>query len=74
MIAEGFWVHNKTMDLCIEVLEVNGLKLKVRWWNLGYVGDPWPIDGTEYIEILPDGLKNWSQLTHEQMVTPRGIR
>jgi hypothetical protein len=46
-----FYTHERFKDVFIEVLEVFSfgpeyVKLKVRWWNLGFTGHPWivPID------------------------------
>lgn len=41
----GFWTHEKFMDVAIEILKVQyqdekRAKLKIHWWNRGWVGEP----------------------------------
>lgn len=63
MMRSGrFYMHEKSMDVCVEVLEPTGNSMyKVVWWNLGYVGTPWPLD-TRYDEIyMHPGV--WKDIT-----------
>lgn len=72
----GFWMHENGMDCCIEVLRIQysdqkRVKVKARWWNLGYTGNPWLIDPKiETIELKRADLPKWHNITHK-MHTPR---
>lgn len=66
MMRCGFWMHVNSMDVCLEVCRVpyydaKRVKVKGRWWNLGYTGNPWMISGMklESLEIPTEQLKNW---------------
>jgi hypothetical protein len=42
----GLYKHKNSMDVFIKVLrttyrDLNKVKMKVEWWNLGYTGNPW---------------------------------
>lgn len=46
MKGKGFWVHENSMDMFVEVLAVydvhpDYIKTKFRCWNKGYTGQPW---------------------------------
>lgn len=69
------YMHRNAMDLCIQVLKIQyrdsrRIKLKVRWWNLGYTGNPWPLE-MERIEIKTSDWLNWRPLSFEDFNTPR---
>lgn len=67
-----FMMHRQAMDVCIEIVMKSAERTWVRYWNLGYSGKPWLIDGEQY--LLPTEILNsddWSILTPEQMTTPR---
>ncbi len=65
-----FYMHEKGMDVAIEVLrsyqiDQNRYSLKVRWINLGYAGTPWLAFGPERIEITnPDNWRDITSLMH----------
>lgn len=44
MTPGHFYMHRQSMDVCIEVIGPRIYGLLVKWWNLGYDGNPWPID------------------------------
>ena len=70
MYRRRFWMHENCLDVCIEVLKnwrfkPGVLTLKVRWWNLGYSGNPFMIPNesgmplVETIEIKVEDWKKW---------------
>ena len=76
-MAPGFYMHENAMDVCLEVISVSHsdlkrINVKARWWNLGYVGNPYCI--TPQIETITidnaDALK-WHTLTNRQLHTAR---
>lgn len=65
-----FYMHKNAMDVCIEVLKVQyqddkRIKLKVRWWNLGYVGEPYTLfgDSTDRLTLSKDNWLEWVNIT-----------
>lgn len=59
----GYYKHERSMDLVMEVLKTQyrdekRIKVKVRWWNLGWTGNAWTF-GQEKLEIQVSDLKNW---------------
>lgn len=70
MILKGrYYMHDKSMDVCVQIVDSLGNGMyKVQWWNLGYVGTPWPIDGNyDEIYMHPDV---WNDIT-ENLQLPR---
>lgn len=67
-----FLMHKNAMDVCIEVTFKNAHRTYIRYWNLGYTGKPWLVDGEEYV-IPTDELNtdNWNLITPEQLTTAR---
>jgi hypothetical protein len=63
-------MHKNAMDIFIEVIRSDPDSKFVRWWNLGYTGNPWRMD-MEKIRIAPEDEVNWLPLTKEQANTPR---
>jgi hypothetical protein len=58
-----FYMHKNAMDVCIEVLKIRyqddrQIKLKVRWWNLGYAGERYALFGNN-AENLILSRANW---------------
>ena len=48
-MTKGFYMHKDAMDVCMEVVRIpyrdnKRYRLKIRWWNLGYTGNPWLLD------------------------------
>ena len=76
-MRNGFWMHKHAMDVFIEVVrlqyrDMKRTRLKIRWWNLGYVGNPYCISSKiETVTIKTTDLANWHQLTNRQLNTPR---
>lgn len=77
----GFWMHENAMDVCIEIIKVQygdqkRTKFKVRWWNLGYTGNPWLIPYPDQfarpsvLELQNKDFSKWHNITHK-MHTPR---
>lgn len=67
---KGFWLHERFMDVFIEVLRVQyrdakRIRLRVRWWNRGASGNPFPIRMNDPITIQTKDLKHWRQCTSE---------
>lgn len=68
MILKGrFYMHEKAMDVCVQIIEDHGGgTYEVQWWNLGYVGTPWPIDvETQRIYMHPDVWKDVTEYLRE---------
>ncbi len=71
----GFYMHRNAMDCFIEITRIQyqdleRLKARVRWLNLGYTGNPWVIRSNDAIEIKVNDLKNWisiNPLTHRKL-------
>lgn len=38
-----FLVHDKFKDVFIEVLQTKGHRTLIRWWNIGFSGNPWQV-------------------------------
>jgi len=67
-----FYMHKNAMDVCIEVLKVQyqddkRIKLKVRWWNLGYAGEPYALfgDSTDKLTLSKDNWLEWVNITDQ---------
>lgn len=63
----GFYKHDKSMDLVLEVLKTSyrdakRLKVVARLWNLGYTGKPWPMGLKQKFEIKTSDLNNWKPI------------
>lgn len=73
----GYWMHTNAMDVFIEVVRIQyqdnkRLKLKVRWWNLGYVGRPYCITyRPDTVTINFRDQFKWLPLTVSQLETIR---
>lgn len=68
-------MHKNHKDVCLEVKKIvyedyKRKKLKARWVNLGYVGNPWPLTDFETIEISLIEWLNWSNIT-DRIHNPR---
>lgn len=71
MIENNFYMHNKSMDVCIKIISRSyritlDYKLiyifEIEWWNLGYNGKPWKItENTNIIELK--NLHNWFNIS-----------
>ena len=61
-----FIKHEKYKDVCCHVLKSfytgTRYKLKIQWWNLGYVNS-WCMGYTQNIEIEDSDLSNWLYTT-----------
>ncbi len=70
-----FMVHDKAMDVFIEVLSDYKLpsyrKVKVSWWNLGFSGQPWELF-TQRIEIQDRDWLQWKYFNPNQPDTHPG--
>lgn len=60
----GYYIHTTAKDCFIEVLksqfqDSKRFKGRVRWWALGYTGNPWVLRWNDPIEISADQFKNW---------------
>lgn len=52
------------MDVFVEVLKTTYRgskyrKIKVRWWNLGFTGNPWPLSCVETVTIQESDWYRW---------------
>jgi hypothetical protein len=58
----NFYMHEKSMDACVRVLEdIGSGTYEVTWWNIGFVGTPWPITSEpQRIYMHPDV---WTDIT-----------
>jgi hypothetical protein len=65
MTPNSFWVHKEFKDVMCEVLRVyrvnpRYMKVKVRWWNRGFTGNPWIIDyKPQTLKIPYQTVKDW---------------
>lgn len=69
---KGLWEHEMFMDVFIEVLKVKyqdskKAKLNVRWWNKGWIGEPYSISGIEPLTIL--NFSGWRRADPIRTVT-----
>lgn len=61
----GFWMHKSCLDAFIEVIKVKPrdskhVRVRARWWVLGYTGNPWCTDiYPKTISIPADDLDKW---------------
>lgn len=62
-------MHKDCMDVCIEVgksyrISSNRYSLKIRWWNLGYTQNPYPLTHNfSYCEIK--NPTDWLDITNK---------
>jgi hypothetical protein len=69
MFRKGDYMHDKCMDVFIEVISVQyqdsvRAHLKVLWWNLGWTGEPMIINTQpEVIEIKVKDYHFWRELS-----------
>lgn len=66
MKHQKFYMHNKSKDVFIQILhatktEHGSFNLVVRFWNLGFTGNPWSIAVTD-IFIKKRHLSNWKEI------------
>jgi hypothetical protein len=59
-----YYVHHKFKDVFIEVCKIQYTgptyrKMKVRWWNIGFTGNPWCLDSRP--QIIKIENKKWNQ-------------
>lgn len=71
-----FYMHNRAMDIYIQVLGVNFdttdfLSLDVFIWNLGYSGKPYIIEQDQHYTIKPSEVPNYIEITMDQIKIPR---
>lgn len=77
MINPGFYMHQNSKDVCIEIVKIQWrgpkkVKFKFYFWNLGYTGNPWKLlPDVQKMEIEYKDLKYWHRLTDEQLSIPR---
>ncbi len=74
--SNKFFMHNRAMDICIEVLKHRYIGedysiWHVRLWNLGYTGKPWIVDEVKSYKIKQTEYDNYRELTEEEMLTAR---
>ena len=69
MLKGRYYMHQQAMDVCALIISNQGNGMfEVQWWNVGYVGNPWPIRlETDIIYMHPDV---WKDIT-EYLQTPR---
>lgn len=76
-MRSGFYMHENAMDVCIEILrlqytDAKRVKLKIRWWNLGYVGNPFCIDARgATITIKASDIHKWKYLNSQHFLHKR---
>lgn len=65
MLKRGsYYMHERGMDVCVRICGVFGnSKYAIEWYNLGYVGEPFPIGlPAEVIYMHPDAWKDVTTL------------
>lgn len=68
MILKGrYYMHEQAMDVCVLIIsDAGGGTYEVQWWNIGYVGTPWPVDsGTDFIYMHPTVWKDITEYLKE---------
>lgn len=60
----NFIMHKNAMDVCFQVVKTSYQDdkrkiLKGYWWNLGYTGVPYFIDGPIKLTIKKDNYNDW---------------
>jgi hypothetical protein len=66
----GYYIHEAAMDVFIEILkpqyqDEKRFKGRVRYWNLGFTGNPWVIGFNEPIEIQAKDFSKWRHFNPE---------
>lgn len=61
-----FYTHDEFMDVAVEVVKVQfqdskKAKLKIRWWNRGWVGKPYDIFLADH-KITIKNFRGWKRL------------
>jgi len=67
-----FYMHKNAMDVCVEVVKVTyqdseRIKLKVRWWTLGYSGTPFLTYDGQVKNVTIENPNDWVCLTRDQV-------
>lgn len=63
-----YYMHENAMDVCVKVLsaEPGSNKCTVEWWNLGYTGNPWPLEGEGPPQInITSAWRNITELVNK---------
>lgn len=76
MINKGFWMHENSMDVFIEIISIKyrdnkRMKFKGRYWNLGYSGTPWLISIDLNFTILTEDFTKWKKINFQELHTKR---
>lgn len=67
--SKGYYVHKNFMDVAIEVVKIQyrndrRTKLKIRWYNRGWVGQPFELYGMRptTISVKHTDINNWVKI------------
>lgn len=76
MIKNNFYKHEATRDVFLEVLDISyedeaGITLKVRMWNLGCVGSPWPMFIIDNYKIKISQISQYKKMSYEALTKAR---
>jgi len=76
--TKGYYRHNNSLDVFFEVIKVQYVdhkraKLRGRWWNLGWVGEPFLVypGNPVTVEIKKEEFRNWKYLYNTQRFVDR---
>lgn len=69
----GFYRHNQFKDVFIEIIksqyqDAKRFKGRVRWWNLGFTGNPWILFPNEPIEINRKDMNDWKPYSFDAIL------
>lgn len=65
MLTKGFWIHDRFMDVFIEVFTYEGKHsgqdvYTIEWWNRGQTpGNYFPIGERDMIGLDPEDYQHW---------------
>jgi hypothetical protein len=66
-------MHEKSLDVCLEVVRIQyqdmkRMKIRGRWWNLGYSGEPFNLNNNLVtVEIQSKDFKAWHDIQSTMM-------
>jgi len=66
MFKPGLYIHDRFMDVFIEVLSVasedsKSINLNIRWWNKGQCGKPYAYKLDQVLNIKKKYYYNWNE-------------
>jgi hypothetical protein len=73
IFKKGYYKHTECKDIFIEILnpqyqDTKRFKGRVRYWNLGFTGNPWVLLINEPVEIQAKDFNNWSLFSEDAIL------